>query len=739
MKSNGGSVTSLFVTNLRLLNLDLLQDWPNITVSSFQDARAKIKCTEWALYQLFRLYDPATTAEKLQPFFPPLEPLQSVNLRAALYRCLNELKKNGVLPKETVLRKTMLDECSGDKFWEVCLGFSALVMRKVTLERRNGYGRPVAERLAMGQSVSRSQKESMLPLAIAHWTALSNVLSEKQKKKDTYTRLYDVLAQKEEELRMRKARGQVRASKTKNARPEQLKAVEVTVEKSWVGSTRLKEALVDGDTCASGDGILVTGFDALWKGDMKQRDGADVGLLQTLNVKATEQIARLKRWQAFHEKLVASKPPSIRSSRPSTSASNKSTIHFDRHRNLNLSDSPPPPEDRKPQIHKNTAANRYDEILTAMREQLRKTSASRGTVRFAPPSLEPHIQTLKRSQTTPIPHHNNLDASPGARNTHARSPSQTAVPVIRPGMARRVSSRSRSYQQPKVVSQREPIPLKSELFSPLKENRRESLSPMLPSPAEEEERSSDRSMSGVSDGDGAKVATTSGEKTTGARDSKLDISTNELAESSASSSGRSSASIPYVTTASSSTPPADAAEFKIPDLPSNKKPLTAGPATASRPSLAERTRMSMAPTPTEELISFLPEPPTTAPASTPSSPQTSKPTQQRDHHASTSTTLLERTRQSISLAPPQSRKSHARSSTAVAFPVNQFETPKKSVAGGRRSTLGEHDAAGNANVVGNGRREITPMEQLMSPEAEYSSVFKSRPKIAVSPVLSPRG
>ena len=61
--------------------------------------------------------------QKLQPFFPPLEPLQSLNLRAALYRSLNELKKNGVLGRESVLRKTMLDECKGDKFYEILVMF----------------------------------------------------------------------------------------------------------------------------------------------------------------------------------------------------------------------------------------------------------------------------------------------------------------------------------------------------------------------------------------------------------------------------------------------------------------------------------------------------------------------------------------------------------------------------------------------------------------------------------------
>ena len=114
---SGPNPASLFLTNLRLLNLDTLADWPSITPSTFSnvDARARIKAAEWSLYQLFRISDPATTAEKLQPFFPPLEPLQSINLRAALYRCLDGLKKSGILGRDVVLRKTMLDELQTDR------------------------------------------------------------------------------------------------------------------------------------------------------------------------------------------------------------------------------------------------------------------------------------------------------------------------------------------------------------------------------------------------------------------------------------------------------------------------------------------------------------------------------------------------------------------------------------------------------------------------------------------------
>lgn len=54
---------ALFLTNLRLLDLDHEQDWPGITLATFsaKDAaggqKKRIQCVEWALYQLFTLWD----------------------------------------------------------------------------------------------------------------------------------------------------------------------------------------------------------------------------------------------------------------------------------------------------------------------------------------------------------------------------------------------------------------------------------------------------------------------------------------------------------------------------------------------------------------------------------------------------------------------------------------------------------------------------------------------------------
>lgn len=54
---------SSFVRCLHLLDLDLLEDWPGITVqtlsarSAAQNLQQRVKAVEWSLFRLFELYD----------------------------------------------------------------------------------------------------------------------------------------------------------------------------------------------------------------------------------------------------------------------------------------------------------------------------------------------------------------------------------------------------------------------------------------------------------------------------------------------------------------------------------------------------------------------------------------------------------------------------------------------------------------------------------------------------------
>jgi len=57
----------LFVTNLRLLNLDIRPDWPNITVQTFSsknaDQKQRMGAVEWGLFRLFEIWDPVDTSQ----------------------------------------------------------------------------------------------------------------------------------------------------------------------------------------------------------------------------------------------------------------------------------------------------------------------------------------------------------------------------------------------------------------------------------------------------------------------------------------------------------------------------------------------------------------------------------------------------------------------------------------------------------------------------------------------------
>lgn len=66
-------VAELLLANLRLLDLDLRADWPDVTAKTFstkdtqQNQKQRIKCTEWILYRLFELWDSEETRDVCFP------------------------------------------------------------------------------------------------------------------------------------------------------------------------------------------------------------------------------------------------------------------------------------------------------------------------------------------------------------------------------------------------------------------------------------------------------------------------------------------------------------------------------------------------------------------------------------------------------------------------------------------------------------------------------------------------
>jgi hypothetical protein len=179
----------IFIRTLHLLEIDLLPDFPDISESTFHAAKApanlqqRVKGVEWALYRLFELHDTEETRTTLKPHFPPSTPKASLGLRVALYKSLTELKKNGVLPREIVLRKTMLDECKGERFEELLAAFAMVVLRQkvdTILAAATTTTTSQLKRKTLSLADRKCDAEHIVPLILAHRVLLQKSLAKRQ-------------------------------------------------------------------------------------------------------------------------------------------------------------------------------------------------------------------------------------------------------------------------------------------------------------------------------------------------------------------------------------------------------------------------------------------------------------------------------------------------------------------------------------------------------------------------------
>lgn len=238
--------------------------------------------------------------QKLRPFFPPLEPLQSVNLRAALFRALADLKKNGDLGRETTVRKTMLDDCRGPKFEEVLALFSTAVLRKVICDNQHEPGL----RLAFTKTlVDTELEEQLIPLIIAHHSSLSATRREQVRIRETHDQLSNLLEEKTKALSVR--------SKQKFRQFEESSHFERLthdVKANWLGGRDFADTLLTGGSTAKRDAFLELPFEKAWS---RARKGAihttshssNVDLLQDLDSCLTNQRRRLQRLKEFRRSI----------------------------------------------------------------------------------------------------------------------------------------------------------------------------------------------------------------------------------------------------------------------------------------------------------------------------------------------------------------------------------------------------------------------------------------------------
>ncbi|KAF1960742.1 hypothetical protein CC80DRAFT_590093 [Byssothecium circinans] len=692
----------LFVTNLRLLDLDLRNDWPGITVQTFSarnaDQKQRIGAAEWSLFRLFEIWDPVETSQKLQPFFPPLEPLQSRNLRIALHRSLDSLKKEGVLGRESVLRKTMLDECKGDKFYEILVLFSTAVLKKVLASKPTDKRRiAVARKLATASALPNSTQDSLLPLAIAHKASLVNVLKKKEQKRRRFAEFEELLDTKADGInqRIRKCKETPRAQKPPIPQRES-DAIKKQLRDNWIGNQKWLDVMLHGDDVQAEDAFLNSSFTQVWRtveqGRKLEDAVPDIGLMENLQLRVQEQQFRLQKWKTFHASLQeGGSAPEV--THKKVVAATKD-FKFDDHLQLQLRPKIPDDEPiRKISLHPELA-----DILSEMDEELSRVAAAKH-------NRSSILQPRRRGSSL------GNSRSP-ARRKKSRSDSAPKVPPVSPPRHTRPAPTVRKpsketiptrHAQPRIPTTATPMDSEATLVG-------------LPSTVDNAMPTHEQQYS-----------TEAAEQTS----DPLPTITSPSQPRRPIAPPSPSPSPPPPSSYFPSEPPV----FDPPTLPAEEALAaqiisTIGDATPSpvkklqpRLNLAERTRMSMAHT-----HSF---PPITESPALPSPPL---PEQSPAFDTAThlglerQQSLLERTRMSMaamsskpraSLAPPQ--KDKRKSSRLSNFPVNQFDTPRT-----RRSFEAIEEAKSG---------EKTPKEDLFSDEVDYDRVFKSRPRIATSPVF----
>lgn len=595
--------------------------------------------------------------QKLHPFFPALEHAQSVNLRDALYRRLNELRKEGVFGREAILRKTMLEDCRGAKFEEILFLFSSAVLRKVLLSKNDRRQHANAIQLSTAFNPDLQDRTVMRLLTIVYRSSLSAFLRDKQDRRLAYRAANEGLYYKTLQIRRRysQATATLKSVPTSSAQMTEESRVKRRLQKSWVGNVRWLKVVLYGDEEQVADSSLGLPFERVWgcvQNHEPLPDGSPAaGLHQQLRLKVKQQQDRLQRWKEFQGRMQSSSF-STQEVGPATKTQQKAaTNSSDREVTIKKSATSDSSTARDPS-HLNVQTSQKQRRHGRSGQNFPRTPVS---AREGPRARS----TVGMSDLKP------LDLNSLA---HAGVPKQRMANLSQSSDAA-IATPCRRPFQPHSLSSTNDEPLVSGSIG------------------DHDRRLRNNDVTTLKKFDAVN------------NDCDLEIAHEETAYEKAHEG-------------SLAVDDAAAAEQILLSI-SNTSP---SPIKMDRPSLLERTRMSMAGLNINGSQQRLELPIQTVGPETPSRTMLPDiPAYRVD--------LQERTRQSLSRIP----STQARSRTSVVntkprtsqFPINQFETPAKQ----QRSA--------------DTKSESTPPESLFAEDAEYASVFKSRPRIAVSPVLSP--
>ena len=204
----------------------------------------------------------------------------------------------------------MLDDCKGERLEEVLAAFSSAVLKKVITDEtaeHGDYTTPVLS-IALEARNYKGDTTDLQVLGLAHKAALHSVLRQKATADRRFKDFANLLDVKEKKLHRRTEEMHFKREEEADVMTEvECEELSRMVRNNWTGNEHWMDALVYGDAGSAKDNFTDMGINRIWRRVEQDRlselEESGTGLLEQLDTRIRVQKERMQKWDAFRRRM----------------------------------------------------------------------------------------------------------------------------------------------------------------------------------------------------------------------------------------------------------------------------------------------------------------------------------------------------------------------------------------------------------------------------------------------------
>jgi hypothetical protein len=601
----------------------------------------------------------------------------------------------------------MLDDCKGEKFEQVLLLFSTAVVRKQLLSNPHKHHVSIGRALCVTNNLDKRDMDMLAPLSMAYRASLTKTLQSRVTLKHTLDDFRATLYEKRNAYHERHLTLLESQDSTQEAlSPDAEKSIRRELRQNWLGSTEGCDALLAGAETTLSDAYMDSDFEDLWQhfqhGTNPHMKLENMSLLKTLHSRVMEQSDRLRLWQSYKDVFDGSSETGVAVPSLVTPSSGNATAAecgldiFNKHKDIRSEPAKPGVlEDYTPDFvadYGHIVRELEQDILKVVKQKRRQHDGAHRATATTPAVGKRYQNTMPKEVLIPVLLAGSREPQPDFFSPLKRPllMSTNTTPVaLRDEPHKTHSTIPRTHSQPASTSR-----------------------PVQDIMDEQFEQSVNSQRKHIDAEDDAPVSSCSAETVPAiALNNQQDDSITQLEDQ-----------LDHLELRKSRQP---SSTLILPEHSPSPLPSSTP---HEAPTLSERARLSMTSSHRESSS----DEPTDSRIQSP--PTDSRPILHDTDTIIRRSSLTERclstrTQAGIATIKQQQQRPHSSFFPATTTITTAETSPHSSTP--MKKKIANKTAAG-------ARRDITPRAKLFEQDAEYASIFKSRPKIATSPVLSPQ-